>query len=56
MEMGERDVILPVIERLLPILKQNGGYIFASDHSLPPHISFEDMCLIVDAYKKYGAY
>ena len=52
----ERDFILPEIERLLPILKENGGYIFASDHSIPPDVSFEDFTNIIETVKRVGKY
>jgi uroporphyrinogen decarboxylase len=48
--------ILPYIEELLPIVKENGGYIFSSDHSIPNAVSLEDYRAIVAAVKKFGAY
>lgn len=56
MEMSKRSEIIPTIEHLLPIMKEDGGYIFASDHFIPPSVSFEDMSAIIAAYRKYGAY
>ena len=50
------DYILPEIEHLLPILKENGGYIFASDHSIPPDVSFKDFTDIINLVKKLGKY
>ena len=50
------EIILPEIERLVPIMKENGGYIFASDHSIPPHVSFEDFTRIIETVKRVGAY
>jgi uroporphyrinogen decarboxylase len=44
------------IRRLLPILKQNGGYIFQEDHSIPDSVSLEDFRSIVDLAKGLGRY
>ena len=44
------------IERLVPVLKENGGYIFSSDHSIPNAVSLEDFRGIVDLAKKVGGY
>jgi uroporphyrinogen decarboxylase len=52
----QRDVIIEQIAQTVPKLKENGGYIFASDHSIPPHVSLEDFTAIINAVKKYGAY
>ncbi len=55
-EWNKPEIILPEIERLVPILKENGGYIFASDHSIPPHVSFKDFSDIIALVKKVEAY
>ncbi len=55
-EWDKPEIILPEIERLVPILKENGGYIFASDHSIPPHVSFRDFSDIIAAVKRVGSY
>lgn len=44
------------IERVLPVMKENGGYIFASDHSIPPHVSYKDFTGIIDTVKRVGSY
>lgn len=48
--------ILAEIEDKVPYLKQNGGYIFSSDHSIPNDVSLENMKIIMDAAKKAGQY
>jgi uroporphyrinogen decarboxylase len=54
--MDKPDKILPYIEDLLPVVKENGGYIFSSDHSIPNAVSLENYRLIVEAVKRTGAY
>ncbi|MDR1734827.1 MAG: hypothetical protein LBR73_08120 [Oscillospiraceae bacterium] len=48
--------IITAIERDLPILKENGGYIFASDHSIPATVSFHDMKRIMETVRRVGGY
>jgi uroporphyrinogen decarboxylase len=48
--------ILAEMERVLPVLKQNGGYIFSSDHSVPSSVSLEDFRRIVQTAKQLGRY
>lgn len=50
------DVIIPEIRVLVPQMMENGGYIFASDHSIPPEVSFEDFKTIIETYKEVGSY
>lgn len=52
----EKDAIIAEIERLVPKLKENGGYIFSSDHSIPNSVSLENFKAIVDAAKRCGTY
>lgn len=44
------------MERVIPVMKQNGGYIFSSDHSVPSSVSLEDFRQIVALAKKLGSY
>jgi uroporphyrinogen decarboxylase len=44
------------MERVIPVLKENGGYIFSSDHSVPSSVSLENFRRIVELAKKLGAY
>ena len=44
---------------LLPsaaVMKQGGGYIFASDHSIPNSVSLENMQSIINTVKEVGKY
>ena len=40
----------------LPVLMENGGYIFATDHSTPSNVSLEDFKRIVELVKDVGRY
>jgi len=44
------------MERTIPILKENGGYIFSSDHSVPSSVSLKDFEVIVKLAKELGTY
>ena len=44
------------IERLVPIMKTGGGYIFSSDHSVPSSVSLEDFRQIIALAKSVGSY
>ncbi|GHU01581.1 hypothetical protein FACS1894147_01690 [Spirochaetia bacterium] len=52
----DKPEVLPYIEDMLPVVKENGGYIFSSDHSIPNSVSLENYRAIVAAVKKFGAY
>jgi uroporphyrinogen decarboxylase len=38
------------------VLKESGGYIFASDHSIPNSVSLENMRSIIETVKEVGRY
>jgi uroporphyrinogen decarboxylase len=48
--------IVPYIEDILPVVKEKGGYIFSSDHSIPNTVSLENYRAIVETVKRAGAY
>ena len=50
------DAIEAEIRRFVPTLMQSGGYIFASDHSIPNSVSFQNIQAIIGFAKKYGSY
>jgi len=52
----DKERIIAEIERLVPALKENGGYIFASDHSIPNSVSFENFRTIIETVKRCGSY
>jgi uroporphyrinogen decarboxylase len=44
------------IKRVLPVLKENGGYIFSTDHSIPNNVSLDTFKNIMSLVKELGAY
>lgn len=52
----DRNAIIGEINRVVPILKRDGGYIFSSDHSIPNSVSAETFRTIVEEVKRVGAY
>jgi uroporphyrinogen decarboxylase len=54
--LDKPDRILPYIEEVLPVVREGGGYIFSSDHSIPNTVSLENYRAIVEAVKRAGAY
>jgi uroporphyrinogen decarboxylase len=50
------DAIEKEMRRVVPVVKQNGGYIFSSDHSVPSTVSLEGFRYIVDLAKELGSY
>ncbi|MDD5483371.1 MAG: uroporphyrinogen decarboxylase family protein, partial [Kiritimatiellae bacterium] len=53
---GSRADIEGEIRRKLPPAKKNGGYIYHSDHSVPPSVSFENYKFARKLLAQYGLY
>jgi len=53
---SDKEAIIAEIERLIPALKENGGYIFSSDHSIPSSVSLENFKAIIETAKRLGSY
>ena len=53
---SDPDAILAEIDAKLPILKEGGGYIFSSDHSIPNSVSLENFRAIIEEVKRVGKY
>jgi uroporphyrinogen decarboxylase len=45
-----------IIRKRLPVLMKGGGYLFASDHSIPDSVSLEDYRFVVKLAKEIGRY
>jgi uroporphyrinogen decarboxylase len=52
----DRQAIEAEMRRVLPGLKEHGGYIFSSDHSVPSSVSLADFRRIVGLAKELGSY
>ncbi|MBU0715474.1 MAG: hypothetical protein KJ964_08975, partial [Verrucomicrobia bacterium] len=50
-----REIEAEVVSKVM-VAKEGGGYIFHSDHSVPPTVSFESYRLAVDLARKHGGY
>jgi uroporphyrinogen decarboxylase len=50
------DAVAAAIGRLIPILKENGGYIFATDHSIPNDASLNTVKRISALVNELGSY
>lgn len=44
------------MRRVVPVMKENGGYIFSSDHSVPSSVSLENFRRITHLAKELGSY
>lgn len=53
---SEKEKILDEIERVVPVLKQGGGYVFSSDHSIPNDVSLDNFRHIIAKVKETGKY
>jgi uroporphyrinogen decarboxylase len=50
------DAISTEMKKVIPVMKESGGYIFSSDHSVPSSVSLENFKHIIDLAKKLGSY
>jgi uroporphyrinogen decarboxylase len=44
------------MRQVIPVMKQNGGYVISSDHSVPDSVSLKDFQAFVDLAKDLGSY
>ena len=50
------ELVKAEMERIIPAMKEGGGYVFASDHSIPNSVSFENMKEIARLAHELGKY
>jgi len=50
------DAIEAEMRKVVPAMKEHGGYIFASDHSVPESVSLQNFQRITDLAKELGSY
>jgi len=53
---NDPDAVEAEMRRLIPVMKENGGYIFSSDHSIHNSVSFDTMNRIIKLAKELGSY
>ncbi|MDO8683256.1 MAG: uroporphyrinogen decarboxylase family protein [Armatimonadota bacterium] len=53
---GTKEEIEEEIRTKLAIAMKGGGYIYHSDHSVPPTVSFDNYCYAMELLDKYGKY
>ncbi|HPF55674.1 MAG TPA: uroporphyrinogen decarboxylase family protein [Clostridiales bacterium] len=52
----ETEAFIAEMEKVIPAVKENGGYIFSSDHSIPNNVSLAEMTAIAEAAMRLGKY
>jgi uroporphyrinogen decarboxylase len=52
----DKEKIIAEINRVVPVMKENGGYIFSSDHSIPNTVSLDNFKAIIAEVKRVGSY
>ena len=50
------DALEDEMRRVIPLMKQNGGFIFSTDHSVPSSVGVEDFRRIIALAKELGSY
>ena len=50
------ELVKAEMERIIPVMKEGGGYVFASDHSIPNSVSLETMKQIAALAHELGRY
>jgi uroporphyrinogen decarboxylase len=53
---GSRAEIEEEINRKIPVAMKDGGYIFHSDHSVPPDVSWDNYQYVIELVHRYGTY
>jgi len=53
---GPPDALEEEIRDKISFAKQGGGYMYHSDHSIPPEVSFQRYLWIMELVEKYGTY
>ena len=50
------DLVKEEMRRIIPIMKEGGGYVFGSDHSIPSSVSLQNMTEIVKLARELGKF
>ena len=52
----DADAIEAEMKKVIPVMKESGGYVFSSDHSIPNSVSFDNFKRIITLAKELGSY
>jgi len=52
----DKEIEEEIRTKITPFIEDGGGYIYHSDHSVPPEVSFDRYRLVLDLVRKYGTY
>lgn len=50
------ELVISEMERIIPMMKEGYGYVFASDHSIPSSVSLENMKIISKRARELGSF
>ena len=53
---GDRERIEEEVGGKISMAKRGGGYIYHSDHSVPPGVTWETYRFVMELVEEYGAY
>ena len=53
---SDRQIEEEIQTKITPFIQDGGGYLYHSDHSVPPEVSFERYQLVLELVRKYGTY
>lgn len=53
---SDEEIEQEIRTKITPFKEDGGGYIYHSDHSVPPEVSFERYKLVLDLVRQYGTY
>ncbi len=53
---GDREAIRHEVVSKLAAAMPGGGYIYHSDHLVPPTVAFEDYAYAIDLIREHGVY
>lgn len=53
---GTREELREELLSKLSVAARNGGYIYHSDHSVPPTVSWDNYCYLMELLDEHGVY
>ena len=52
---ADAEVAAEIRGKIMPFIEEGGGYIYHSDHSVPPEVSYHRYCYVLDLVRRCGA-